>query len=244
MAKRFSCHLMQYSFSPEECANWLLTSDTDSYVRWCGRTAGEPASYPIIPQWKVRAMPQEAVERFFENIPPTFCDPITGIRPSSELEITAVLLVKHQLKKIDWASVRVRSAVNGEVLVASHVIGEQDLSLSEYPLFAKEQRAIDRWGLMTPDLIFMAPDISRVSIIEAKVDSEFTHGNTPPNGQASRYLEFLGASGIKDKSLTILCPEFNYEWYRSRLARASNELDNVVPSYIMSWEDLFRCVRG
>ena len=187
-------------------------------------------------------MPQDAVERFFESIPPTFCDPITGIKPSSEMEITAVLLVKHQLKKINWESVRVRGAVNEEELVASHLIDEQDLSLSEYPLFAKEQHAIDRWGLMTPDLIFMARDISRVSFIEAKVDSEFTHGNTPPNGQASRYLEFLGASGIEDKSLTILCPEFNYEWYRSRLARASNELGNIVPSYILLWEDLFRCV--
>lgn len=190
-----------------------------------------------------KKMPRQEVKDFFEQIPSNFTDPFTNSKPSCERELTAILSVKHQLRQIDWASLDLFNSVNKERISAAHLVDETNLVFTEYPLFTFTDTAIDRWGQMSSDLLFLRSDLSKCSFIESKVDSEFTHSNEPPDGQISRYLEYLIASEVKEKSFIIICPKFNFEWYRSKLDRASRAISYKIPSYVLLWEDLYKCIK-
>ena len=97
---------------------------------------------------------------------------------------------------------------------------------------------------MTPDLAFTDREVSRLVIVEAKIDSHFTFSDEPPDGQVSRYLEYLAACRIEEKCLVVLCPEFNTSWYAERMKRAVVKLGSIVPTYTMEWEDIFSAVEG
>jgi hypothetical protein len=187
-------------------------------------------------------MPREEIDGFLKSIPPEFADPLTKLSPTSERELSSVLAVKHQLKELNWKAVRFRDRKSADV-DASSVIEADDHVLCEYPLFANNSRpAIDRWGLMAPDLLFFSPDMKRVTLVECKLDSPFTHDNRPPNGQLSRYLAFL--SHLKGKrNLVLLFPRCNLDWYAKRLWDAVNESGSAeVQSYFGLWEDIYPAI--
>ena len=186
-------------------------------------------------------MPREEIDAFFKTIPASFTDPLTGVRPSSERELSAVLAAKHHFKELRWSGIPIRSRFPLEPQGdASSVIHPSDHVFCEYPLFARSQDDINRWGAMAPDLIFLSADRKRVTLVECKVDSPFTHGNNPPNGQLSRYLEFLHHLPVNRRGLLLLCPAFNRDWYAQRLSLAAELRTSAdVFAVLATWEQVF-----
>ncbi|OGA26831.1 MAG: hypothetical protein A3I01_12045 [Betaproteobacteria bacterium RIFCSPLOWO2_02_FULL_65_24] len=132
-------------------------------------------------------MPREEIDAFLKAVPERFADPLTGLRASSECELSAVLAVKHQFKELRWSTIPVwRGLAHDSTEYASSIIQADDYVFSEYPLFAQLQPHVDRWGAMAPDLVFLSANRTRVTLVECKVDSHFTHGDAPPDGQLSR----------------------------------------------------------
>src|SRR5437660_9092147 len=95
---------------------------------------------------------------------------------------------------------------------------------------AESQSSVDRWGAMAADVVFLSADKQRLTLVESKVDSHFTHGDSPPDGQLSRYLEFLEwLSPRKTCDLLLVFPRCNEDWYTERLRRAvKHEPDSRV----------------
>jgi hypothetical protein len=106
------------------------------------------------------------------------------------------------------------------------------------------QNAIDRWGAMAPDLAFLSTDRQRVTLVECKVDSHFTHDDNPPNGQLSRYLEFLHHLAVKRRGLLLICPACNQDWYAKRLALAADNGSPEVFAMLTTWEKVFAATRS
>jgi hypothetical protein len=191
-------------------------------------------------------MPGEEIDAFFEAIPASFTDPLTGIRPSSEHELSAVLAAKHQVKKLRWSAVPVRSGFplkpQGD---ASSIINRVDHVFCEYPLFADSQDGINRWGAMKPDLVFLSSDRQVVTFVECKIDSPFTHSDYPPDGQLSRYIEFLHHLPMKRRGILLICPACRQDWYAERLALAAGQkADSGVFAVLTTWEEVFRATQG
>jgi hypothetical protein len=94
---------------------------------------------------------------------------------------------------------------------------------------------------MRADAIFVSDDWRHTVMIEAKVDSRFTYGDHPPDAQLSRQLEYLSALNGDSKTLLLLCPEFNLDWYKTRLSRAWDALANKAGVFacVATWEDVF-----
>jgi hypothetical protein len=167
-------------------------------------------------------MPREEIDGFLKSIPSRFTDPLTDIHPSSERELSAVLAAKHQLRQVRWDAVRLWSRDAPEPdECASSVIEVGDLVFCEYPLFANAGMEVDRWGAMAPDLIFLSTDMQRLTLVECKLDSHFTHADMPPDGQLSRYLEFLCHLPANKRNLLLICPDCNRDWYAKRLWAAA-----------------------
>lgn len=186
-------------------------------------------------------MPREEIDAFFETVPASFTDPLTGVRARSERELTAVLAVKHHFKELRWSAVPMRSRFPLEPQGdTSSVIDPGDHVFCEYPLFVGSPSDLDRWGGMAPDLLFLSADRQRVTLVECKVDSHFTHSDNPPNGQLSRYLEFLHHAPLSTRSLLLICPACNQDWYAKRLASAAEQARcSEVLAALATWEQVF-----
>ena len=190
-------------------------------------------------------MPREKIDEFFKTIPAIFTDPLTGVRPSSERELSAVLAAKHNFKELRWSAIpwsRFPLEPQGDV---SSVIHPSDHVFCEFPLFARSQEDIDRWGAMAPDLIFLSADRKRVTLVECKVDSPFTHGNNPPNDQLSRYLGFLHHIPVSRRGLLLICPAFNQDWYAQRLGLAAELKTSAdVFAVLATWKQVFDAIQS
>jgi hypothetical protein len=191
-------------------------------------------------------MPREEIDAFLKLIPPKFSDVLTGNCPSSERELSAVLAVKHQRSELMWEAVHLWSDSAPEPKVrASSVIAIADHVLCEYPLFSRSAREVGRWGAMAPDLIFFGRDMQRVTLVECKLDSHFTHGDMPPDGQLSRYLEFLCELATSQRSLLLICPACNHDWYAKRLWAAARECKSSdVRVFLARWEHIFEATKA
>lgn len=190
-------------------------------------------------------MPRQEVADWVSRIPDSFSDPIRGLRAQTERELTGVLAMRHQLGQIDWASVPlidVRTNDGGGR--ADKAIRATDIVLSEYPLFSRAGRETGRWGGMMPDLLFTDRERSRLTLVEAKIDSHFTFSDNPPDGQVSRYLEYLVEAAIPVKALIILSPDFNVQWYAQRVDAAVRSLKVDIPAYVVDWNAIFSANRG
>lgn len=190
-------------------------------------------------------MPREEIDHFFDTVAASdFSDPITGLHPKCERELSAILAVNHLMGKVQWNQVVAHNVVKKLGIAASDIVRTEDIVVTEYPLFAQNQAEINRWGQMAPDLVFFGGNNARLVFVEVKVDSHFTHSNEPPDGQVSRYLEFIASTKAAEKALIIICPKCNYDWYKVRLERAANCADSSVTTYIIVWEDLFPYVKS
>jgi len=190
-------------------------------------------------------MSNQEVANWISKIPSTFSDPLRNIRPKNERELTGVLAIRHHFGKIDWDKVKLfnihtdknDSWANKEIL-------SSDIVLAEYPLFSSSEIETSRWGGMMPDLLFTDKEKSHLALVEAKVDSNFTFSNNPPGGQISRYLEYLETFKKNKKSLIVITPRFNKDWYYTRIKNTIEHSQSSIPTYIMEWEDIFDANRG
>ena len=190
-------------------------------------------------------MPREEIDQFFEVAASSaFYDHLTGLRPSCERELSAILAFRHLSGKVRWDLIPARNVLTHERIFSSKIVFADDIVLAEYPLFAQKQDEINRWGQMAPDLIFLGGDNSRLVFVEAKVDSHFTHSDSPPDGQVSRYLEYMDSVKADEKVLVIICPRCNDEWYGDRLKWAADAAQNGINVYVIVWEDVFSCVQN
>ena len=189
-------------------------------------------------------MPREEIDCFFDTVAASaFSDPITGLHPKCERELSAVLAVKHLMGKVQWNQIIARDVLTQESIPSSNIVRTQDIAVTEYPLFAQNQDEINRWGQMAPDLVFLDTSNARLVFVEVKVDSHFTHSNNPPDGQVSRYMEFLAATKAVEKALIIICPKCNDDWYSVRLKKAAASASRSVTTYVIIWEDIFPHVK-
>lgn len=190
-------------------------------------------------------MPRAEVANWLSEIPESFSDPIRRIRAQTERELTGVLAMRHQLGLIDWGAVElIPVRTDSHIAAASAEIQQADIVLSEYPLFAAPGNETDRWGRMMPDLLFTDRDRTHLTLVEAKIDSHFTFSDDPPDGQVSRYLEYLAALSIPRKALIVVSPHFNVSWYSVRIKAALDALGSGLPAYVIDWQSIFSANRG
>lgn len=185
-------------------------------------------------------------------------DPLTGFRPSTERQLSACLAAAHNEGRLNWSKVILRSPDGSMEAGHAGFIRPTDSVHREYPLFAcddtiadqagtRTATTVDRWGGdMSADLLFLGKDRSHITMLECKLDSEFTHRNNPPDGQVSRYLEFLAYVKKRDgrASLILVSPEFNSDWHARRLLEAANhpqsgEASTGVSVFLTTWECIF-----
>jgi len=198
-------------------------------------------------------MPRKEIVAFFTALPKIVSDPITGIRPSREVELSAILATFQQHGRIDWlkAGIRMWSPTEGDFISdsdtsrpVSAVLSEKGRTLTEYPLFSETDKQWKRWGEMSADVLFVTERPERVILFENKLDSKFTYDDNPPDGQLSRQIEYLIdlPEKVEKRFLILTFPETNLEWYVKRLRKAAEETlpsnSNVAVGYAI-WEHIF-----
>ena len=189
-------------------------------------------------------MPRDEIDQFFRVASSSdFLDPLTGLFPSGEPELSAILAIKHLMGKVRWDLISARNVSTQVRIASSRSVHADDIVVTEYPLFAQKQDEINRWGQMAPDLVFMGRDNSRLVFVEAKVDSHFTHSDIPPDGQVSRYMEFMSSVKADEKEFVLICPRCKDKWYGDRLKMAADAARNRIDVYVIIWEDVFSCVQ-
>ncbi len=88
-----------------------------------------------------------ASHAFWDRLPALFVDPVTGLNPGSERELSACLCLLHDRGKISWDRISLLSS-NGsptDVKAASLFLPDGTM-LTEYPLCAREFQDISIWG--------------------------------------------------------------------------------------------------
>ncbi len=176
------------------------------------------------------------VDNFFEKIPAKFADPITGAKPWNEIELTGILTWNLLNNLINWDRVGI---YKHEHITGKTLFDKKGTIISEYPLFCKNDAEIKRWGAMRSDLLFISNDRQDIILIEGKVDGPST--KTAFDYQIGRLSEFLSSLIIKNKSIIIICPEFNSPWYFERLDYNMNKFKKLN-GYLLFWEDIFQAI--
>jgi hypothetical protein len=187
-------------------------------------------------------MPREEVEWFFQSVAKAAKDPVTNLAPRFEVELNAILAYRQSRASVDWKSSSPQFvSLPLTTPTLPEIMGAPGTTLTEFPLFASPWLETDRWGGMKADVLFFTEDRRHVVLIEGKVDSYFTYGDYPPDEQLWRQLEFLASLKHDTKTLVLLCPRFNLNWYMSRLTRAweYRALPGRVFACLVPWEDLF-----
>lgn len=186
-------------------------------------------------------MPRAEVAHFFASVADVARDPLTGLPPSCEVELSAVFVYQQARGDIDWSRVAPRF-VDARIpnAILTDALRQPGLMLAEYPLFSAPGLQTDRWGEMRADAMYVSNDRRIVVMFEAKVDSYFTYGERPPDAQLSRQLEYLASVDGDMKGLVLLSPDFNVDWYFERLSRCWKELrdrDRVF-ACVAKWEEI------
>lgn len=200
-------------------------------------------------------MPSNYVEDFLGKIPKLTADPLTKCLPKSEVELTAALVRLNTRGLIRWHEVEFHSVAGPRSAKAFALInndaGSDESHLremlcpsaetfAEYPMCFDDIKGANRWGGMRADAVIVPRNETAVVLVEAKVDSHFTYGNRPPEGQLSRQIDYLERLDRK-AALLMICPEFNVSWYSERLRDAFDASKKKVVIGVASWEGIFRC---
>ena len=187
-----------------------------------------------------------------DGTPVTFRDPISLYQPYGENEYVHILAINHLLGNVDWRSVKFQAMGKsaGHVVPGSQLIGKDDRVLTEPALLSylrdgSSEEAEDTWGSMIMDLLFMAISggkFTRLTFIEAKLDSKFTHGSSFTNGQLARYFKYMrylkSLDHLKSAELNfvLLCPRWNSDWYANHLDNVIKESCVDVSCYMAFWD--------
>jgi hypothetical protein len=182
-----------------------------------------------------------------------FVDPVTGRRPSREVEFSSLLALHHQLRHIDWSQVPLLDLdKNTTYETADAAIPPDSVVAAEFPLFATKRQEISIWGSMPADLVFIAKDGQAVTLIENKVGGTFTYGKEPDTGQIGRQLDYLCSINADQPDyrrtyllLTGSC-WLDRGWYTTEVKEASvsKDRDKSVRCYIIRWEDVLAAFRN
>jgi hypothetical protein len=177
------------------------------------------------------------------SLPSQFVDPITGLHPSNEVELSALLAVFHQLRKVAWARVKLYGKLGEPVTTADSLFAVDGIVTAEYPLFAESEEHVSVWGAMRVVLAYIRGDRTTLAFIENKLWSRFTHeGIDVELGQLARQAKYLVRCPIPEKYLILLSTE---ECFRARKHAEVlwNALDYqnrgpLVKGYLMYWEEI------
>ena len=174
-------------------------------------------------------------EQLFYKIPDVFICPITGVKPTNEVQISGLIGLFWQRNLIDWDKVNLYSAENHkDVKIASELFKKEGLVNCEYPLFAETADEIKNYGGMTADLVYITEQ--QVVLVENKIGSNFTYGGT----QLDRQANFLNGSRMQHKALILLTSEMFVKkgWYIKELEAAASKYK--VKGYVMCLEGIFK----
>lgn len=186
-----------------------------------------------------------AKETLFAQIPANFVDPLTGVRPRGEDDLTALIALFHQMERFSWERVNLYLPSHERSgRIASDLFGSGGALVSQYPLFWEHDGQRDTWGQMKADLLFVSISSKTLALIEAKVASGFTGtGADPHTGQLARYADFLLQSKIPNRLLVVLIGrEFlDANWYCSELRQtlSCDSRDGRIEGYVILWEEIF-----
>src|SRR6266545_5643955 len=183
-----------------------------------------------------------------------FVDPVSGGIPSSEIELSGILCLCHQFRRVDWTLVPLLTTEgqpSGSVI--SDVVAPDAAVVTEYLLIADrtpidaDRTQIDAWGDMRADLLFIARDGNAVTLFENKIGSPLTHGRDPKSGQIGRQIDYLCSAKPGKKTYVLVTGKsfIEYGWYYSELTSACrcDDRDRIVQAYLLHWEDVFAACR-
>lgn len=177
---------------------------------------------------------------FMHRIPISFSDPITGLIPKHETELSALLSYFQSVQAINWKDVQLQSVSNEtDDEYADKYIDKQNLFFCEYPLFS-DNKTVDIWGQMSADLLLFSQDTSKIVLIENKIGSKFTSGGT----QLDRQAKYLAASKFENKALIVLSSDifFDKQWYLKEAKQVAKDHPEVNV-FTLSWEQIFSAYR-
>lgn len=193
-------------------------------------------------------MPNRAI---WDSVPSSFTDPVTGLRPSRERELTALLCFFHQKGLVPWQRVSLLPPdTTATGIAADAIFAFSGTMICEYPLFAAGED-INVWGAMPADLIYLSSDQRTVALVENKIGGRFTSGGDHvEHGQLARQAEYLCRSktrrGLRQACLVLVTTVdcLRTKNYASVLANvlAHRGRNQHIDGYVMRWEDIFEAV--
>jgi len=187
---------------------------------------------------------KEARARLISKAGEMFRDVITGQRVSQEVDLSAVLALKHNWGMVDWKKVNLHQ-VDGEgklkEVPAASFGFENLVAQCEYPLFSVSGSPGEHaWGGFRADILFISRSKDTLLYVENKI------GDTIKVHYIEGVLEFLDLQTQFDRpSFAILAGrEFvEQNWYLSELTavlKENPELLKRVGAYIIYWEDIIK----
>lgn len=191
---------------------------------------------------------KEVKGRLFSKIPSHFIDPMTRLKPTGEVELSALLGLFHNKGLIEWNRVPLYETDNTRTnLMADAIIAKGEFC-SEYPLFVKGDLELEIWNGMKADLMYISKDMLSIALIENKIGSEFTSGgNDVKTGQIARQAQYLMRSKVPNKYIVLLSSKDFFEagWYSTELRNTLLHQDKQrkLKSFLLYWEDIFQAIR-
>ncbi len=185
--------------------------------------------------------------RLFDRVPAHFVDPVTGLQPTREEELSAVLAVFHQRGLVAWNRVILYLSNNQPSgMKADGLFTKGGLINCEHPLFAKTDTERKLWGGMKADLLYISQGDQAIALVENKVGSGFTSGRDVETGQLARQAEFLLRSKIPKRYLVVLATEEFFEagWYLSELRDTLSHKNRsaMIDGFLMRWEEVLASI--
>ncbi|MBM4247506.1 MAG: hypothetical protein FJ148_27580 [Deltaproteobacteria bacterium] len=174
-----------------------------------------------------------------------FRDPVTGLVPKCEVQLSATLALYHQLGLVDWGQVLLEEPDGSLGHRASQAIPTDSVVATEFPLATADQGQVEIWGGMPADVLFLSRDGARVALLESKIGSGFTYGADPEKGQVGRQIDFLRSTRPSAKSYILLTSGrlLDRGWYRNELAASAQYgRRESVGVYLMRWESVMTVV--
>ena len=177
----------------------------------------------------------------------SFDNPVSGSKPGSEAELSAVLALR--FREISWDKVPLHrigddGATTGNM---GSLIDTAEPIISEYPLDHASEKELNIWGAMRIDHVHVACG-DTILFIESKLDDKQTHGKD----QFKLYVNYLRAKPLSrytQRWFILLCIENHWKrgWLvkdMERLNADAESLDPAVNFGVVFWDDIIRNLQG
>jgi len=174
----------------------------------------------------------------YENIK----DIVSGNSPENEVELSSILSVLCQNKKIDFQKINLYTLDEQRLYLSpmnmESLISDNTLVINEFPLFSSTEEEISEWGAMSIDIALI--NDNTITFIENKIGSKFTSGGTQLKRQLN-YLKNIKGIDDKNKNLILLSSKifFDKRWYLETFAKAIENTNSNINCYCIYWEEIF-----